>query len=143
MPSLFAYGSLMSGAVIKKVINRIPVGVVAKLNGYHRFRVNGELYPAIYPSFDSEVVEGMLYEGISDEELATFDDYEGDQYIRMEVEVQTAEKEKRSHSFVYIMRKEFAHLLHGDWSYDEYLSRERLFLDTQFLNTPQQGEGKV
>lgn len=92
---LFCYGTLQSPDVIGSVIGRRPEGRPARLPGWAVFRMRGARYPGIVPGSETDDAPGLVYDGISERELATLDRFEGPQYERREVavsggEVQTA-----------------------------------------------------
>lgn len=85
MSAVFTYGSLMFEPVWSMVVStpgRAPMP--ATINGYQRFCVRGETYPAIVAVADGQV-SGMLYVDVTDEQLATLDAFEGSDYQRIEV----------------------------------------------------------
>jgi len=83
---LFVYGTLQFPAVFRVVSGRSVPGEPAKLPGYARYQVRGERYPGIVPGADS-TVDGILLRGITDDDLARLDRFEGDFYRRERVEV--------------------------------------------------------
>lgn len=52
----FVYGTLLRDSLVQRLIGRIPKSLSARLQDYHRFKVNGASYPGIYPT------EGALVE---------------------------------------------------------------------------------
>ncbi|HSR88284.1 MAG TPA: gamma-glutamylcyclotransferase family protein [Pontiella sp.] len=83
--NLFAYGTLMWPEVLEAVINRPLIGTPASLRGFLRIRVKGACYPALIESRSRDVVEGMLYRDLTEEEFRHLDRFEGDEYERREV----------------------------------------------------------
>ena len=90
MNRLFVYGTLREPGICGGVLGRVPGSVPAILHGYVRHGVRGEAYPAIIPQAGSSV-RGLLYENLSTGELALLDAYEGDEYARSLVEVDTGQ----------------------------------------------------
>ena len=87
---LFVYGTLRDPAICGGLLGRVPGSSPAILHGYVRHDIRGEAYPAIIPQAGSSV-SGRLYEDLSTGELALLDAYEGDEYVRSLVEVNTGQ----------------------------------------------------
>ena len=87
--NVFTYGSLMISFVFQHVTGRCPRSVEATLHHWKRFRVENESFPAIVPAHDS-AVKGIVWIGLTPEELARLDEFEGDLYDRVKVEVSDA-----------------------------------------------------
>lgn len=102
---LFVYGTLSDPAVCDALLGRIPRPAPARLNGYVRHEVRGEAYPAIVAKCEG-VVRGFLYEDISQTELAALDAYEGDEYGRIGVNVETEAGWKPAWVYVWTGRAE-------------------------------------
>lgn len=86
MERLFAYGTLQNPEVCRGLIGRNPESAPAELCGYERRAVRGESYPAILPNPHASV-RGRVLHSLSHDEMAVLDDYEGDEYERIRVEV--------------------------------------------------------
>lgn len=50
----FVYGTLMAPEVLQLLIKRVPKSRAATLNGYARYRVKEQVFPAIIPAKQSE-----------------------------------------------------------------------------------------
>lgn len=57
----FVYGTLMADEVVKLLIKRVPPSRPATLAGYSRFRVKGQVFPAIVPSQSDNKVLGKVW----------------------------------------------------------------------------------
>jgi gamma-glutamylcyclotransferase (GGCT)/AIG2-like uncharacterized protein YtfP len=79
--TMFAYGTLLIPEIIARVIGRVPPSNEARLFGYRRVKVRGEVFPAVFVDPAAEV-SGRIYRGIDPQELELLDDYEGDLYRR-------------------------------------------------------------
>ncbi|MAE96465.1 MAG: gamma-glutamylcyclotransferase [Deltaproteobacteria bacterium] len=111
--ALFAYGTLLVPEVFELVVGRRVAGSRAVLEGHVRRRLHGAVYPALVPRH-SEKTLGQLYPGLSKEELARVDAFEGERYVRRPCVVETSEGVK--HAAVYVLRSEHGGLLDGrDW----------------------------
>ncbi len=55
----FVYGTLMADEVLKLLIHRVPKSKPATLAGFQRFRVKGQVFPAIVPEPTAKV-QGMV-----------------------------------------------------------------------------------
>lgn len=96
---LFVYGTLANPAVCAGLLGRVPRPVPARLRGYARHEVRGEAYPAIVAKSNG-LVKGIVYEDISQTELDALDAYEGDEYGRIGVFVET--ETNRIQVWVYV-----------------------------------------
>jgi gamma-glutamylcyclotransferase (GGCT)/AIG2-like uncharacterized protein YtfP len=86
---LFVYGTLLLAAVIEALIGRVPPRVPATLPGYRRYRVIGEVFPAIAAE-PAARVDGLVYRGLDQAEWGILDAFESSIYTRVRVEVRTA-----------------------------------------------------
>ncbi|CAG8454313.1 4425_t:CDS:2 [Ambispora leptoticha] len=59
----------------------------AILKGYKRYRVFGCDYPAILKTDENQETRGILVKGLTSSEIQLLDKYEGEQYVRTDVEV--------------------------------------------------------
>jgi len=88
--NVFTYGSLMFPVVWERVLpgGRRRSGR-AVLGGYRRRRIRGEVYPALVPGSPEDAVEGVLYRGVTSDQLEALDRFEdeGTGYQRIEVTV--------------------------------------------------------
>ena len=56
----FVYGTLMADEVLRLLIHRVPRSKPATLSGYQRYRVKGQVFPAIVPCKTTSKVQGMV-----------------------------------------------------------------------------------
>ena len=94
---LFAYGSLMFEEVFEFVVGERRKNKTAKLSGFKRLLVIGELYPAIVP-IDSETsqeqnrtIDGVVYFDIPESSWKVLDRFESRIYSRISVTCQCEE----------------------------------------------------
>lgn len=111
MPSLFSYGTLQQEQVQLETFGRILSGEQDILSGYilHMIEITDpevlrkseqNFHPILtYSGNTQDKVKGMLFE-ITDQELAYADEYEVDDYKRLEV---VLESEKTG--FVYVKKQ--------------------------------------
>ncbi|CAG8455097.1 21254_t:CDS:2 [Dentiscutata erythropus] len=94
--SCFLYGTLIFPEVIGRILSnggkeKITVdlnsGAPAVLKGYKRYQVRGAWYPAIIKSNENDEAKGVFLKGLSYNDILKLDDFEGDQYKRMDVKV--------------------------------------------------------
>ena len=98
---LFCYGTLQIPEVMKAVTGRKYPGINARLPGYAIYRVKDAEYPGVINAPDNET-SGVLYRGLSDEDLAVLDLFEGELYERRLLEV-NSEDGKSYHAWVYVV----------------------------------------
>ncbi len=89
MADLFVYGTLMTPAVMRAVIGRVPGSEPAELPGYRRHRLRGKVYPAVVPE-SGATVAGRLYHDLTPAEITRLDRYEDAFYRRQPVTVRDA-----------------------------------------------------
>ena len=87
---LFCYGTLMFPEVMQRVTGGHYEGIVASLDDYGCYSVNGQAFPGIVGEAGA-VAQGLVYAGIGDSLLRKLDRYEGDLYERVRVCVTDAE----------------------------------------------------
>jgi len=88
---LFVYGTLRAPEVLAGVLGRVvPAGRLrpATASGHRAALYPGRAYPAIVPA-RAEALPGLLVEGLSDAEIARLDAFEGDEYRRGPLVVDT------------------------------------------------------
>lgn len=106
---LFAYGSLMCEDIMASVIGRQVSAIPARLEGYRRFALRDETYPAVIASVYG-AVEGMVYPAITAEGWRRLDRFEGEMYDRKPVTVQYADGSEAL-ACSYLLRAEYLHRL--------------------------------
>ena len=115
---LFVYGTLMVPEVMRAVSGFSQPGLTAELWGYRCRLVKGEVYPAILPD-PGESVSGLLYRGVSAAQLMRLDDFEGDLYRRMQVQVWSSDASYESET--YVLDSRFASSLSQHrWSLQDF-----------------------
>lgn len=117
--NLFAYGTLMWPEVLESVIGRHLDGVRATLGGYQRRRIIGEHYPAIIPA-SGEVVDGILYENLTEADFLHLDLFEGEEYDRVTVQIGNIEAQ------AYVLAERWRHIMDKQPWLPEHLSPEHL-----------------
>lgn len=75
MPDLFAYGGLTRPEVMERLLGRLPPYRPAVLYNHRRVLDEETGFFRVVPSQGSKV-DGLLYEGLSEAELAKLDEYE-------------------------------------------------------------------
>jgi len=97
--SLFIYGTLLVEKVRLRVLGRSCDCVPAILEGYRRCALSERSYPGLVS--DAEVsVDGLLCYGLTEVELATLDRFEGDEYDRAKVTVETVKGTERAQTYL-------------------------------------------
>jgi len=86
--NLFAYGTLMWPEILADVIGRSLESVPAQLSNARRLRVRDEVYPAVVPESGAQI-GGAVYIGLTHTEMVALDRFEGPEYERRFVEVET------------------------------------------------------
>ena len=102
MTHLFTYGSLMFEDVWNRLVKGNYLSQKAMLHGYARRCVKDDVYPVIFQA--DELVEGVVYYDISEEDRVILDSFEGEYYERMEVELLVRDELIRA--CVYVLKEE-------------------------------------
>lgn len=105
---LFAYGTLMYPLVICGVIGRVPKNRPGSVRGYRRLGVAGQSFPGLVSGGD-EIIEGLLYEGLNEEEWRLLTAYEDSLYVLEKITL-----EDGTAALVYLVAEENHHLLTKD-----------------------------
>jgi len=83
MANIFTYGSLMYPIVWQTVVRGQYRKYNAELRGYECRAVKSEEYPMVVPALHTDsVVSGVVYEGVSQEDIYRLDAFEGELYNR-------------------------------------------------------------
>ncbi|MBD3669767.1 MAG: gamma-glutamylcyclotransferase [Gammaproteobacteria bacterium] len=119
LSDVFVYGTLIFSKIITAVLGKAFDGETAKLHDFAAYKVIGESYPGLW-RLDGVSAEGVLYHGMSKEDLAKLDRYEGEEYQREIMEVET-EDGCRHRAWVYMYRPAYIHLLSEiPWSAEHF-----------------------
>ena len=118
MYSVFTYGTLQIGSVMKAVTGKDFPSFPATLHGYQRFKIKGKTYPGIIKN-ESSAVEGTLYKGIDAESLVLLDEFEDISYERCLVDVMV--NDKKENAFLYVTSEDYKQYLSSEeWSLEEF-----------------------
>jgi len=127
--NLFAYGTLMWPEVIYDLLGRSIPMENALLKGYKRCRIKRVAYPGLKKD-DSSEVRGKLLRDLTPTDLKRLDRFEGVEYERILVDVQTEKGQERA--FVYIIKPEYVDILE-EAPWDEEMGRAFL---KRYFNLP-------
>ena len=97
MSHVFTYGSLMFPRVWRRVVAGDYRTLAARLPGFRRQRVRGEVFPSLEPLAAEEdpltaAVDGVLYLDVCAADLDALDAFEGSDYRRIEVPLLVSEQ---------------------------------------------------
>lgn len=113
--NVFTYGSLMYPAVWERIVRGQYRHEIAKLKGYTRKNVLGEVYPALVCSATPSQLTGRLYYHVDEEDLRRLDIFEGEFYRRICVRV-FCEPSRQIQACCYLWREKYMDkLTHQDW----------------------------
>jgi len=87
---IFVYGTLQDERLVEQLLGRRPPWQPAVLEGYCRMLDASIGYPVVHPLAGASV-DGRLLEGLDPAALAALDAYEGGDYRRVTVRVQTSD----------------------------------------------------
>jgi gamma-glutamylcyclotransferase (GGCT)/AIG2-like uncharacterized protein YtfP len=120
--AFFAYGTLAVADVLEALTGHRPCARPATLPGYARYRVRGQLHPAVVERAGA-TTDGIVYEGIDPTDWAVLDDFEGDAYERRLRPV-VFQGGGGALAFVYLLRRDREHTLTAQgWSIDAFTQR--------------------
>jgi gamma-glutamylcyclotransferase (GGCT)/AIG2-like uncharacterized protein YtfP len=113
--NLFTYGSLMFAEVWSQLVQGDYAKRPARLHGFTRRRVQEDVYPVIFKSDNREWVDGIVYLGLSDDDLRRLDAFEADAYDRQTRTVIVEDGEKLT-ADTYVLKDTYKHLIHNsEW----------------------------
>ena len=116
---LFAYGTLQISGVMQAVTGQKFPSIDAVLDGYCRYSIKNEIYPAIITQADASVC-GRLYSGLDQSILRILDDFEDVIYNRLDCEVKTAGN-ALINAQVYVISDAYRYLLSDKpWNIEEF-----------------------
>jgi gamma-glutamylcyclotransferase (GGCT)/AIG2-like uncharacterized protein YtfP len=115
--ALFVYGTLLFPEIMRRVIGRALPSRPATLHGWARRGLRGERYPGVLPAL-GESVEGKLCLGVDGTTLRRLDVYEGEQFERRFVHVETARG--RSGAFVYALAAAHRRAATEEWGVEAF-----------------------
>jgi gamma-glutamylcyclotransferase (GGCT)/AIG2-like uncharacterized protein YtfP len=100
MQNLFVYGTLLFPEILKKIVGREYNSVKAVLKDYRRFAVKDFDYPAIIEQKNG-MVNGNLILNVDDVAMNVLSGFEGNEYVKREVEVLADNKKIKAVVFVW------------------------------------------
>ncbi|MFA4835614.1 MAG: gamma-glutamylcyclotransferase family protein [Dehalococcoidia bacterium] len=79
---VFTYGSLMFDPVWLKVARGSYEKIEARVYGYTRRKLKGEIYPAALCGTDADCVDGIAHLNVNQDDIRRLDEFEGPYYRR-------------------------------------------------------------
>jgi gamma-glutamylcyclotransferase (GGCT)/AIG2-like uncharacterized protein YtfP len=142
---LFVYGTLMSPEVVNVLLGRVPPHEPALLRGgFARHPVRSQVFPGMVvvdARKETTPIRGLLYSQLSPNEMKRLDWFEGSEYKRMDVAVETVGVNRGSKRPVppavntYVWSNPIDDLdVSQDWSYERFRAQH---LDWYLQNTVQ------
>lgn len=117
MQNIFVYGSLLFPEITKKLTGKSFKTLPAILEGYKMYSVKGCDYPAIIQQEGSKTV-GLLIENMDNLSLAIISFYEGNEYEKEQVTVNSDGKSTTALTFVWMNGNEF--LENKEWDFQHF-----------------------
>jgi gamma-glutamylcyclotransferase (GGCT)/AIG2-like uncharacterized protein YtfP len=114
--NIFTYGSLMFSEVSLKVMKGRYEKVEARLYGYVRKRVKHETYPAVFRGSGNDYVDGIIYLGVTDQDITKLDRFEGEYYKRELAECRLLDGSE-IFAYVFVFKEKYLNLI-GDEDWD-------------------------
>ncbi len=117
MAHVFTYGSLMFAPVWTKLVKGNYHATQGELHHYVRKCVQHEDYPVILEGND--VVKGVVYYDVNDEDMQVLDDFEGEFYERITVDILTHTQTIKAE--VYVLKKAYFSIIDDKpWSPENF-----------------------
>jgi len=117
MAHIFTYGSLMFEPVWRKLVKGDYPATKGVLLNYARRCVKAEDYPVIFKA--NENVKGVVYYDVNDEDMKTLDDFEGEFYERITVDIRTHTDTIQAE--VYVLKEVYFSIIDDKpWSEDTF-----------------------
>ena len=120
MAHIFTYGSLMFVPVWHKLVKGNYAATKGVLYNYARRCVKEEDYPVIFKA--SEKVKGVVYYDVSDEDIKTLDDFEGEFYERITVDIVTHTQTIQAE--VYVLKEAYFSIIDDKLWSEEVFEKE-------------------
>ncbi len=125
--NVFTYGTLVIPEVIEAVTGRLFPHRRAVLGGFSRYRVRGQVFPAITPDPEGST-RGVLYREVGSDSLKLLDRFEADLYHRRRVQVTVADtaraEDREVEAWAYILAPgQQAQLTGEPWDPAEFSTR--------------------
>lgn len=116
--NVFTYGSLMFSPVWANVVGKVYSQQNARLYGYKRRKIKGEIYPAVIPGTDGDYVDGIIYLDVDDNDIGRLDMFEGACYHKKLREC-VLEDQSKAMAYVYVFKKAYQYLIEDkEWDPD-------------------------
>ena len=122
--SLFIYGTLLDDEVLSAVLGhdcRSIQSVEAEAPFMRVFKVAHVDYPCLLDGQDSDVAEGALLTGLSNDDIAKLDQFEGDNYKRSPLDVISENRLVKTWAYQPLIVLE----TDGAWSFDKWSKEGR------------------
>jgi gamma-glutamylcyclotransferase (GGCT)/AIG2-like uncharacterized protein YtfP len=108
--NVFTYGSLMFEPVWSRLVRGSYGKKAARLHGFTRRRIRGDVYPVVFRSQDEDWVDGIVYLDVSDEDLLHLDSFEGEIYARQSHWVAVEGADEGIVADAYVLKESYAHM---------------------------------
>jgi gamma-glutamylcyclotransferase (GGCT)/AIG2-like uncharacterized protein YtfP len=116
---LFAYGTLMSEVVLRKVTGETFPQTPGTLSGFSRYAIRGEVYPGLIEEEPGRV-EGVVYFGLSTAAWNLLDRFEGYMYKKINVLIRCNHEQVSAET--YLLKLEYRSVLEKrSWNFDAFL----------------------
>ena len=116
---LFVYGSLLSPEVLRVLLRRVPRMRSATIRGFRRYGLLERPYPAVCADAEG-VVKGEIIFDLEPSEAEVLDDFEGDEYGKVQVEATIDGAEGTSIEVDLYAYAQRTADMQGQWSYDAF-----------------------
>ena len=115
---IFVYGTLLIPEIYQKVTGLYPNYITAQVAGYRRVSLVNRVYPGIIKA-DGEWVNGALIKNVSESELNSIIEYEGEEYQCITIDVTAQEKTEKA--YIFILPEKHHHLAENkDWNLSRF-----------------------
>lgn len=123
--NLFTYGSLMFDEVWSQLVRGDYLKRSARLRGFTRRRVQGDVYPVVVQSHEGDWVDGVVYFDIGPDDLKRLDLFEAEPYDR-QTHVVVVDDREEHHADTYVLKDCYRHMIHDcEWD-PQWFAREAL-----------------
>jgi len=110
---VFTYGSLMFYRVWSKVVGGNYEKVGARLYGYKRRKIRGEIYPTVLPGTSGDYVDGIIYLNVSKSDVKTLDTFEEKYYQKEMAECGLSDGGTIA-AWVYVCKERYRNLVEDE-----------------------------
>lgn len=135
MMRFFFYGTLCDPDILRMVLGYAPAPRqirAARLEGYRRKTVRGQAYPVLHAAAGG-MVDGLLFDAASAQDGKRLDQYEGPEYLTLDLPVRPLDGGAQAQARVYLPRPGCLPAGRLDWRLETWQRQHKAAFIKRFL----------